>query len=274
MLSRCVQSFGGQAANAGWLDHLLLLVPEAFAGRYFEPFFGGGALFFRLQPDRAVIADHNAALMNAYRVVRDHPTELKQALRELPSESAAFYRVRSEKPASQIDQAARLIYLTTNGYNGIYRVNRKGEFNVPFGGRNYSLGGMGSLQTHSAALKNAEILVGDFADALADVAAGDLVYLDPPYTVAHSNNGFLKYNARVFLWSDQVRLARLAHDLSDRGATVIVSNADHESILGLYATFRSFRVPRKSVMARSPERRIRINELVFANRSLPGVRGD
>ena len=265
--NRQVQPIFRWPGGKRWLTHRLLgLVPPTFRGCYYEPFFGGGALFFRLRPARAVISDRNAELMAAYRVVKDTPLKLEAALRALPAGSEAFYEIRGRVPANPVERAARFIYLTTNGFNGIYRVNRRGEFNVPYGGRDYQLGGAGSLSAHSLALRTATILDGDFVDALKGAGAGDLVYLDPPYTVAHSNNGFVKYNAKVFQWDDQERLARVANDLAHKGAYVIVSNAQHESIARLYRGFRAIELPRMSVMAPTADRRIAIHEVVYTNR--------
>lgn len=249
-----------------WLiPRLLPLIPPEFSGRYYEPFFGGGALFFASRPGVATISDRNSELMGAYRAIRDHPEPLEDALRELRTGAPAYYRVRATRPTDAIARAARLIYLTSHAFNGIYRVNRKGEFNVPYGGRTYSLGGSGSLLAYSKALSRAEILDDDFEQAVASARAGDFVYLDPPYTMAHSNNGFLKYNARVFSWRDQERLAEVATRLAKLGAAVVVSNAEHESIHGMYGSFQAWRVRRISVMAPDICRRVSVNEVIYTN---------
>jgi DNA adenine methylase len=249
-----------------WLvDRLLELLPPNLEGRYFEPFVGGGALFFAYQPERSVIADSNHDLMNSYRVLRDSPAELADLLASWSTDEETYYRVRAEDPADSLHRAARFIYLTTLAFNGIYRVNLGGKFNVPYGHRSYQLGSGDLFARYSRALKRAEILTADFSDVLALPTPGDVVYLDPPYTVAHANNGFVKYNDRLFLWADQERLAADARRLAEAGVSVIVSNAFHTSIAALYPGFRHIEITRTSVMAAAAGRRGPIKEYVLTN---------
>lgn len=249
-----------------WLvPNLLGLIPPE-TGRYYEPFFGGGALFFSLKPPRARISDANADLMACYRTLRDKPAAVGRALRKLPRDRASYYRIRAMSVRGEVQHAARLIYLTTLAFNGIHRVNRQGKFNVPYGGRTYDgLGSDETLSRYAEALQGADILSGDFELGLDGASPGDLVYLDPPYTVAHSNNGFMRYNERIFSWADQQRLAAMAGELARGGCTVIVSNANHESIRRLYGDFNAIEVKRASVMAADPERRGSTSELILTN---------
>ena len=244
------------------MRELLVVSDEA---RYFEPFFGGGAHFFALLPAKATISDRNVDLMDCYRAIRDDPRAVERSLRGLPVGADAYYEVRKASPTTPHERAARFVYLTTHSFNGIYRVNREGVFNVPYGYREYSLGEHLSLEAHSKALASAEILSGDFATAVEAARAGDVVYLDPPYTVTHSRNGFLKYNARVFSWPDQERLAHTASNLAERGCRVVISNAEHETIAALYGAFRAILVPRFSRMASDATRRRKIVELIYTN---------
>ncbi len=249
-----------------WLvPQLAELVPERI-GTYYEPFFGAGALYFALRPPVAVLSDMNSELMAAYRAIRLAPTKVAAALSALPRDRESYYRVRSSNPMDPTARAARLIFLTTLAFNGIYRVNRRGEFNVPYGGREYpSLGARGSLDPYAKALRGARISSGDFEQAVSRARSGDFVYLDPPYTVAHTNNGFLRYNESIFSWRDQQRLAALATELDKRGCAVIVSNAAHESVRGLYTGFRSVSVSRRSLIAADPTHRQSTDELVITN---------
>lgn len=249
-----------------WLvDRLLSLIPDAY-GRYFEPFVGGGALFFALQPRSASLGDKNPDLINLYQCIRDDPAQVGQMVRRLPQSPDAYYEVRAARPRNRYRRAARTLYLTTLAFNGIYRVNKRGVFNVPFGGRLYpALGSEDELTKYAAVLANAEISVGDFSQTLRTARCGDVVYLDPPYTVAHSNNGFVKYNAKIFMPKDQVRLARTARELSDRGCHVIVSNASHPSVLDLYPDFSVIEVRRQSVMAASTAHRQEVVESLITN---------
>lgn len=247
------------------LPRLLELVPGD-VGRYYEPFFGGGALFLALRPTTATISDRNAALMDCYTAIRDHHAEVARILRSFPRDRDSYLKIRAGMPEGASERAARLIYLTTLAFNGIYRVNRSGRFNVPYGGRTYDdLGNDELLRSHAEALAGVEIKSGDFEEAVAGASAGDFVYLDPPYTVTHSNNGFVRYNDRIFSWKDQERLADVAQSLSREGCTVVVSNASHASIVALYPSFRATIVARTSVMAASAARRGPVHELVLTN---------
>jgi DNA adenine methylase len=255
-----------------WLvPRLLPLLPEEY-GRYFEPFFGGGALYFAARPRSAVLSDANVELMNCYDAVRRDYRRVAQLLQALPTDEASYYRVRATEPTDPFERAARTIYLTAHAFNGIYRVNLRGKFNVPYGGRPYpNLGAEELLAPYSSALQGARITSGDFAAILESAVAGDLIYLDPPYTVMHENNGFVKYNDRIFQWRDQERLAALAHDLKVRGCHVIASSAYHESVRDLYEGFEVVVVGRASVMAADSSRRGATREFVFTTLPTRGL---
>jgi DNA adenine methylase len=157
-----------------------------------------------------------------------------------------------------------MIYLCTLSFNGIYRQNLKGEFNVPYGYKTHLKHyDIDRLREASSQLQRREILYGDFESAVEDAQRGDLVYFDPPYTVAHGNNGFVKYNAKIFSWDDQKRLARTALRLKRLGCHVIVSNADHPSIRELYPGFEVHEIQRFSVMSASAEFRRPVRECLF-----------
>jgi DNA adenine methylase len=224
-----------------------------------------------MRPEQAVISDRNDDLMACYTAVRDDPRGVEKALREFGNDKDSYYAVRESDPESAVGRAARLIFLAAHSFNGIYRVNRAGTFNVPFGNRSYALGAELSLEPHSQALQEAKILSGDFVAAVADATAGDTVYLDPPYTVTHSRNGFLKYNAKVFSWRDQERLAETARDLAKRGCRVLISNASHYTIEELYADFRPISVDRMSRMASDSSRRRDITEVIYTNAAAPAA---
>ena len=245
---------------------LIDTVPRHSEGQYFEPFFGGGALFFALRPGHATISDANADLMLCYEVIRDHADELAALLGDMSQDEASYYAVRASRPVEELGRAARFLYLATLAFNGIQRVNRQGVFNVPYGHREYSgLGDAAILRQYRDALQGVEILTGDFGETLASAKAGDFVYLDPPYTIHHSNNGFRKYNERMFSWEDQKRLARFAHSLDERGCVVVVSNAHHESTARLYRDFRSLTITRKSRISAAIKGRKTFAEYVFTN---------
>jgi len=234
--------------------------------RYFEPFLGGGALFFALQPASAVLSDNNEELINAFIQVRDNCESVIAALRRMKNSKAEYYKIRARRPRNDANRAARFLYLARLSFNGIHRMNLRGEFNVPYGGKKH-LRPCDAEHLHRVrdVLLAADIRCTDFEGAVADAREGDLVYLDPPYTVAHGDNGFIKYNAKIFSWSDQVRLARIAKKLAANGCRVLVSNADHQSVRALYRGFKSVVVSRYSVMAASSCFRRQIQERIFFN---------
>jgi len=245
------------------MSDILALTPKKF-DHYFEPFFGGGALFFTVAPTTATLSDINAELIDTYVQVRDNLDAVLTYLRRMPNTEADYYRIRSMKPRTPAGNAARLIYLCTLSFNGIHRRNRQGDFNVPYGYK-YHLKPCDEhrLRRTSEVLQGKKILVQDFESAVRLARRNDLVYFDPPYTVAHGNNGFIKYNATMFSWSDQKRLASVARRLKETGCNVIVSNADHSSIHELYTGFNVHLIQRHSVMAASSEYRRPVQECLF-----------
>jgi DNA adenine methylase len=236
-----------------------------FSGTYYEPFLGGGAVFFALRPSRAVLSDLNSSLINAYRVVRDHPHELLQTIKRIEVSAAAYYQVRASKPTDEIAQAAKLLYLNRLAFAGMYRENRRGEFNVPYGGDRTpdALWRSGLVDAASDALSGVEVTQCDFSLTLRRAQEGDLVYCDPTYTVTHNMNGFRRYNERNFSWHDQERLAAEAADAAGRGATVLVSNAFHPSVRALYPVAEAIELKRRSAIARSPANRGNVSEYLF-----------
>jgi DNA adenine methylase len=253
------------------LPKLLVHMPPLRDGRrYIEPFLGGGAMFFALRPERALLADLNRELIDVFSAVRNDVDGVIRALRPLKNEEATYYAVRASKPRNAAAKAARFIYLNKTCFNGLYRVNTKGEFNVPFGqhGRQLLVCDERQLRAASEALAGIELDSADFGATVRRSRAGDLVYFDPPYTTAHTNNGFIEYNQRVFSWDDQRRLARIALKLVRRGVDVAVSNADHPAITALYAgeCFQIHRIARASTMAGNPKHRFAATELLIVGR--------
>jgi len=242
---------------------LLPLIPQNFLS-YYEPFMGSGALFFAMQPARAFLSDKNAELIATYNEVRDHPGSVIKRLQALKNSEASYYAVRDSIPTRKAARAARIIYLSRLSFNGIHRVNLKGRFNVPYSYKTHvDPCDPDKIRTASALLQTARISCEDFETAVASAGRGDLVYFDPPYTTAHANNGFVKYNSKIFTWEDQKRLSDVAHELKKRGCFVFISNADHTSIRNLYREFDLLRIARHSVIAASSEHRRAITECIF-----------
>jgi DNA adenine methylase len=255
------------AGGKRWLaPRLIEIISGATFSRYFEPFCGGAALFFQLAPRRAVLSDLNPELINCYKQIKQHPNAVIAALRTFKNSEDGYYLVRKMKPRLDSRRAARILYLTTLAFNGIYRVNLRGKFNVPYGYKTHlGICDEDRIHTASTLLHHAKLLVADFEDVAAEATSNDVIYFDPPYTVAHGNNGFLKYNESILQWEDQLRLACVAVSAAERGCKVIVSNADHPSVRKLYSDFTMERVWRASVMAASTSHRRCVTECVFHN---------
>jgi DNA adenine methylase len=242
------------------------IFPKKF-NRFLEPFLGSGAVYFYLQPREALLTDVNRDLINAYRVIRDKWKLLEAALtahQERHSDDY-FYAMRAWTPKENIEKAARFIYLNRTCWNGLYRVNKKGEFNVPRGTKNSVLLDSDAFELVSKNLKRATLKVADFESSIDSANAGDFVFVDPPYTVKHNYNGFIKYNDKIFSWEDQVRLRDALVRAKKRGAMIVMTNANHESVRDLYKGFNSYPLRRQSVLSGVPEGRGETEELLVTN---------
>ena len=222
------------------LGDLIPKVPTSYS-RYIEPFFGGGAMFFALQPENAVVADSNPELINMYRQVADHVDDVINYLKEYENTSEMFYAVRSLEWTSlpKAEAAARTIFLNKTCFNGLYRVNKQGRFNVPFGKyKNPKICDEDGLRAASEVLKKAEILCGDYLLVLEHYAQpGDFVFLDPPYLPTSEYSDFKRYTKEQFYEEDHVELAKMIMTLHERGCHVILTNSNHPLVHELYAPF-------------------------------------
>jgi DNA adenine methylase len=243
--------------------------PRAY-GRYYEPFLGGGAVYFHLAPERAVLGDRITPLIAAYRAVRDGPRAVARYAAQWPVDRETFYKVRSYKPTNRFERAAQLIFLNKTCWNGLYRVNSSGQFNVPYGRpKSARITNETTLCACSAALRRTTmLLVGDFEETLSGCRKGDLIYLDPPYVTGHANNGFIDYNESLFSWSDQLRLAHLVESMARRGVHIIVTNADHEKVRELYTGLSSTIIRRHSTLAGAAEFRRPVTEAIYTTARL------
>ena len=245
------------------------LFPSKY-GKYIEPFLGGGAVFFGLSPEQAFLSDANAELINTYNRIKDSPLKIEKGLARFQARHSKefYYKVRDENPTDPIARAVRFLYLNRTCFNGIYRVNLAGEFNVPKGTKDAVSFEDGYIETVSTALKNARIRTSDFEKAIGKAIKNDFVFIDPPYTVTHNDNGFVKYNSRLFSWEDQARLAKAIKAAGIRGALIMMSNADHSSVRALYDGFGVHRsITRASVLAGNPAYRQNASELLLMNYS-------
>lgn len=252
------------------LGELLARVPPSF-GRYYEPFCGGAALFFRLAPRRAVLADSNADLINLYRAIA---SDVEAVIRRLEHHRAAhgdahYYDMRARWndrdhawPAAE--RAAAFIYLNKTCFNGLWRVNRAGDFNVPIG--RYTdppICVPDVLRAARDVLARAKLRHADYRTAVADARAGDLVYFDPPYDPVTTTASFTSYTADAFGPDDQRALADCARELVARGCRVMLSNSDTPFIRSIYKGFRIDRVKCPRAINSNAAKRGDVDELII-----------
>ncbi|HDS1566378.1 Dam family site-specific DNA-(adenine-N6)-methyltransferase [Stenotrophomonas maltophilia] len=221
-------------------------------GQYIEPFLGSGAMYFGLRPARAILSDSNKELVDTYRAIAGdwNKVRLRLAEHDRLHCSEYYYRVRASRPTSEAGRAAKFIYLNRTCWNGLYRVNKQGVFNTPIGTKTRAILDSDDFEAVSKLLRFADLEDGDFEAQIDKAGAGDFVFADPPYTVRHQYNGFIKYNEQLFSWADQERLRSALFRAKNRGAVVMCTNADHASVRELYqGDFRIFSLARYSAIA-------------------------
>ena len=256
--------------------------PTSF-GRYVEPFVGGGAVFFdlfrqgRLAGKETVLVDSLEELINCYRAIQNRVDELIAELLRHEShkhDEEYFYQVRAwdRTPGytqrGEIERAARFLFLNRTCYNGLYRVNRSGEFNVPFGRYdNPTICAEGNLRAVSRALQGVRLLAGDFAQCLETAAPGDFVYLDPPYHPLSGTANFTSYTSDAFGAEDQRRLAGLFRELDRLGCQVMLSNSSTDFVREIYGDYQQVEVQATRVISSKAGARGAIPELLVMNYS-------
>lgn len=213
-----------------------------------------------------MLSDVNPELMNFYEVLRDQPDEVQRAMVQHQRKHSRdyYYAVRESQPRSAVRRAARFLYLNRACFNGIYRVNRDGHFNVPKGSRQNVLFASDDYAGAARALKRMKLLCADFEAVIDRARRSDFIFVDPPYTVKHNSNGFLRYNERIFSWQDQLRLRDSVLRAATRGCSITVTNADHKSVRALYRSISQYRrIPRRSMIAGQGDMRGDVTEAVF-----------
>jgi DNA adenine methylase len=252
--------------------------PLAEGQTYFEPFLGGGAVYFALLPKSAVLSDLNGPLISTFASVKDAPSELAAAIRRIgePRGEEQYYEVRkrfnrlvtrrkSLTPGDRMNCAAMFVWLNHTCYNGLHRVNQQGEFNVPYGFcQKPFIFSEPQLKTASRALReaDAQLLESDYEKVLARAVRGDLAYLDPPYEPVSATASFTSYTREGFDGQEQERLSRVVHELVERGCRVVLSNSPSPRILELYKGFRTARVLVPRAINSVGTRRMKVDELV------------
>lgn len=257
------------------LGELRSYMPETY-GRYFEPFVGGGALFFDLAPEQAVINDFNEELINAYRQIKNNPAELINLLiKHKENNSKDYYlELRSADRDGRIsrmtgvERAARILYMLRVDFNGLYRVNSKNQFNVPYGRyKNPKIVDVDLLYQISEYLNenDIEILQTDFAEAVKDAQTGDFVYFDPPYIPLNETSSFTSYTHEGFSYEEQVRLRNTFKELTERGVYAMLSNSSNPLVEELYKDFNIYFVEAQRTNGAKSSSRGKISEIIVTN---------
>ena len=257
---------------AGGKSWLVPFVKELTEGlnynNYFEPFMGGASIFFSLEEKhKSFLSDINKDLVNTFKEVRDNPKRIISILKTYQLDEESYYKIRELEPTSKDEQAARFLYLNANSFNGIYRVNRNGKYNVPYGknGRevNYD-----RLIEISKKLRHTNIKCCDFYSIKNKIKENDLVFLDPPYTssIRHRDNCFIQYNQKLFSLEDQYRLAELIDVINSQKAYFILTNAAEDIIKDIFQDKgRTIIRERNSIIGGKNSFRGMIKEYIFTN---------
>ena len=259
---------GGKTWLTGHIDNFL---PQTI-NNYFEPFLGGGAIFFYLKSrnlinGKSYLSDKNEELINTYNILKSKPEELIEILKKQKNTEKEYYKIREFKSEDKIERAARFLFLNKTSFNGIYRVNKQGIYNVPYGYRNIKeMYDYENLLQISNWLTNCYFSVKDFKKISKKISTSDLVFIDPPYTVAHENNGFIQYNQSLFSWDNQIELAKLLVEIENKKANFIMTNASHKSIEELYKdTGKKHTLTRASTIGGVGANRTKYKELIYTN---------
>ena len=257
------------AGGKSWLiKHLDQIIGDQIFNNYHEPFLGGGSIYFYLSPDnKAYLSDLNGELISTYKAIKESPDGVIAQLQQYHNTSEDYYDIRESVPQTSCEVAARFIFLNQTSFNGIYRVNANGKYNVPYGNRTKEFLEEDKLRAASLKLKNAILLEGDFDCIRPNIQKGDLVFLDPPYTVSHNNNGFIKYNQKLFSLEDQYRLRTLIDFIKSKEAYYILTNAAHQTIRDIFTQKDDIRyeLSRASLIGGENATRGQIKEYIFTN---------
>ncbi|MGV1986440.1 DNA adenine methylase [Agrobacterium sp. 22-221-1] len=262
---KTISPFLKWAGGKRWLAERHINLFPNFNGSYVEPFLGGASIFFKISPARALLSDLNPRLVECYNTIKSSYRDVEVLLEhhQARHDTKYYYEMRGANLSSSVERAAQFIYLNRTCWNGLYRVNRRGQFNVPKGTKSSVVLPTDNFRWVSDRLQSADVLACDFEATIGRAGQGDLIYADPPYTVQHNDNGFLKYNEHIFSWADQIRLRDCLVAARERGARVIVSNAAHHSLLELYeGTGTIHKLCRSSVLAASSSNRRAVDEIM------------
>ena len=235
---------------------------------YIEPFLGGGAVYFSLHPKNAILADINEELINLYIIMRDRAEQLKDQMlyHQNNHNEEYYYRIRESNPSDPLEQASRMLYLNRACYNGMYRVNKQGMFNVPMGTKTNFVYDINRFEEYAEFLKNSRLICSDFYNVINGAKRNDLIFADPPYAIANKC-GFIKYNDKLFTWEDQRRLHRALVDAKNRGVQIVLTNVYCQEIMERYKNegFYIHVIERSSNISGKADKRGRVKELVITS---------
>ncbi|MDB4918465.1 MAG: adenine methylase Dam [Mucilaginibacter sp.] len=255
------------AGGKTWLIKHLNNVKTFKFNNYHEPFLGGGATFFYINPsETSYLSDLNEQLIDTYIAIRDNVNLVINKLKTFENSEKQYYIIRDTEFLEIHERAAKFIFLNQTSFNGIYRVNLKGVYNVPYGYRNKNFLDEELLRLSSTSLRKTELVASDFDIVRNNIREGDLVFLDPPYTVSHNDNGFIKYNEKLFSLDDQYRLSNLISYIKEQNAYYILTNAAHNKVKEIFEKNDSLHeLPRASLIGGTNAVRGSFNEFVFTN---------
>ena len=241
------------------------IFPSSY-NHYIEPFLGGGAAFFKLQPKKSILSDINKELIETYIAIKKDWKEVLSKLKEYQKRHNReyYYKIRKSKPRTMTSRASRFIYFNRTCWKGLNRVNLSGIFKVPIGTKTQVLTTEDDFEEISRLLRKAQLKHSDFEPIIDLAKEGDLIFADPPYSAKQSNNGFIKYNDKLFNWEDQVRLRDSLLRAKRRGANILVTNSAHDSVCELFS--RDFEIgylTRYSLIAGDPSKRKPCRELLI-----------
>lgn len=259
---------GGKTWLIKYIPHIITFKFE----NYHEPFLGSGSLYFHLFSNKkinknAFLSDSNSDLINAFMQVKNNLDKVICYLNEYKNDEYFYYKIRNKVAVNDHEKAAIFIYLNRTSFNGIYRVNRKGVYNVPFGFKKYKeLFNYNNFNLVKNSLRKVRFFKGDFSRIINNINENDFIFFDPPYTVAHSNNGFIKYNQKLFSLEDQKRLSNLLREIDKKKAYFLLTNAKHENIKRIFSNHAyTYELDRPSVIGGKLAKRETITEYIFTN---------
>ena len=261
-------SFLKWAGGKNWfVKHQSQRLPSQY-NRYIDPFLGGGSVFFHMEPEEAILSDVNSELISTYKAIQQDWKRLNRKLKvhARRHSDVYYYEVRGKRPREITSIAARMIYLNRTCFNGIYRVNRKGEFNVPRGSKDSVITGVEEFEQRSRLLQNADIRCCDFEETINEAQEDDFLFCDPPYAIQEEQS-FVGYTQNLFNWEDQIRLANALERARQRNVKILMTNADHASVRALYENREGFvlgEVSRYSSISGKSDGRKQYSELIVS----------